>query len=250
MKVAELEEENQKHKMKIRDLQAKLESAMMEIRRNQNLAVPKSPKHTSNTTNTDSNSISVQDTTASTRIAEKDTLYVSINKDKQEKLPNSSLLSSFESLSPCSNSPEKFRVKDFQDLLIMNAAGDQASTEQILSQFQNLTKEHQLQGKKILKLRSEQMKACEIIKSLIEARNTATDEITELKGHIKELEHELESVVTKPASDGDTTVVSLKQKVTDLNIRAVNNSEDEVDISKKMTDKFAKVRLQKCNRKK
>lgn len=231
LKITEMEEENQKQKVKIRDLQTKLETAMMEIRKNQNLAVPKSPKKTSIITNTDKNSISVQDSTTSPRVAEKDALYVSIKKELQEKNQNSSSSSSSsKSLSPFVSSPaEKFNVNDFEDILNENAVSGNADPKKILSHFQILKKEHQLQIQKIIKLKSEQMKACEIIKTMIDSRNKANDEINQLKGHVKELEHELESVVTKQTNNGGNSV-SLKQKITDLNITAAVKNEDKVDI--------------------
>lgn len=235
MKVTEIEEENQKQKMKIRDLQTKLETAMMEIRKNQNLAVLKSPKKTSNITNVDKNSISVQDSATSPRVAEKDALHVSVKEEDQEQNQNSSSLSASKFLSPYASPPaEKFNVKYFEDLLNTNVVGDNAGGEKIHSHFQILKKEHHLQSQKITKLKGEQMKACEIIKTMIESRNKANDEINLLKEHIKELEHELESVVTKQTNDGGDTL-SLKQKITELNITAAGKNEDEVDINKKVS---------------
>lgn len=249
MKVAELQEENQKQRMKMRDMQNKLETAMMEIRKNQNLAVPKSPKKTSNSPNTDSNSISVQDSTTPARVAETDALHVPLAKDDSEK-PQKQNSSSSLSLSPSiASSPEKFNVKELEDLLAALAAGDRAGCEKILSRFQILRKEHQMQSAKIIKLKSEQMKACEIIKNMMESRNKANDEINQLKEHVKQLEHELESVVTKPTSDAEDGV-SLKQKITELNIKAavMSKSEDEVDIRKRVCNKVAMVRPERYQR--
>lgn len=242
MKVAELEEDNQKHKSKIRDLHNKLETAMMEIRKNQNLAVPKSPKKTSSITNTDINSISVQDSTTPTRAAETNSPNVSLKNDNRDKTNQNSSYPS-----PSMLSPEKFTVKDFEDLINSNATGDKAGNEKILSHFQKLKTENQAQHQKIVRLKGEQMKACEIIKNMIASRNKANEDINQLKAHVKELEHELESVVTRPVNDTADTV-SLKQKITDLNIKAVvSKSEDEVDICKKV----ARAKVQKfINRKK
>lgn len=226
MKVTELEEENQKQKLKVRDLQNKLESAMLEIRKNQNLAVPKSPRKTSNVSNTDSNSVSVQNSTTPTGVAEKDALHVSIGKDNQTEKSQNSLASQ----SPSMSIPEKFTVEVVDD------------------EIHSLKMETQMQYEKIIKLKSEQMKACEIIKNMIEWRNKANDEINQLKEHIKQLEHELESVVSKPTSDGDSPV-TLKQKITDLNIKAaVSKPDDEVvPICKQTKDRLAKAKLQKFN---
>lgn len=229
MKVTEMEEETQKHKLKIRDLQTKLETAMMEIRKNQNLAVPRSPKKTSHITNTDKYSILVQDSTTSPRVAEKDPLHVSIEKESQEINPN---LSSLSSKSLSSSAAEKLDINDLEDLLNLNLVGDNTHCEKVLSYVKILAKEHHVQSQKIIKLKSEQMKACEIIKNMIESRNKANNEINHLKEHIKELEHELESVVTKQTNDGGI-MVSLKQKITRLNITAAGKNEDEVDIIKK-----------------
>lgn len=240
-KVGEMEEESQKQKMKIRELQNKLETAMNEIRKNQNLAVPKSPRKTSNMTNTDSNSISVQDSTTFARTAEKDTLPLPIKRDSS----SSSFNSSSKSLSPCTSSVNRSKsdkyiiiVKHLETLLELIKPKDK--TDKIIGEIQQLLKEHQKQDQIILKLKSEQMKACEIIKTMMGTRNKGDSENNYLKERIKQLEHELESVVTKPSSDGDTKV-SLKQKVTDMNIKAVNHmvkSEDEVAIRKRVSDKL------------
>ncbi|VEN38225.1 unnamed protein product [Callosobruchus maculatus] len=57
---------------------------------------------------------------------------------------------------------------------------------------------------KFLKLRTEQMKACEIIKSMIKARDKSNEEIATLKNAVKELEQQLESVVSKPLCESST----------------------------------------------
>lgn len=214
MKISELEDENQKQKFKIRDLQAKLDAALVEIRKNQNLAVSKSLVQKTNISNTDLNSISVSNATTSPGTSQKDSLHVQIS--SPNKTP----------LSPSSSSSKKSDTSDLEELL--QGVGDNPCNDKILSYFQKLKKEISSQNQKIIKLKSEQMKACEIIKTMMESRNKANDEIAKLKEHVKELEHELESVVTHPANEGEA--IPLKQRVAKMNIRAVQGG-DEVYIS-------------------
>ncbi|KAJ8968713.1 hypothetical protein NQ314_002168 [Rhamnusium bicolor] len=223
MKVSELEDENEKQKVKIRDLQGKLEAALIEIKKNQNLAVSKSPVQKSNNSNTDDNSFSVSNPTTPAGAPKANSLHVPIT--PQHKTPVSSPLSS----------PEKFNIKDFEKML--QGAGESAGSDKILSQFQLINCENTTLKQKIVKLKSEQMKACEIIKNMIESRNKATEEINHLKDHIEELEHELESVVSKPSKDG--IELPLQQRVANMNITAVN-PDDEVDIAKKKLNMFGR----------
>ncbi|KAG5878661.1 hypothetical protein JTB14_015596 [Gonioctena quinquepunctata] len=190
MRTAELEKENEIQKTKIRDLQGKLETALIEIRKNQNLAVSK-----------------IQNSTAPTGAEETDALHVQITPtSKRFSVPSSPL------------SPDAFSSCDFEEML--KAAGEQpGGLDKIHSEFQKLKNEYDVQKQKLAKVKQEQFKACEIIKSMIDSRKKANDEISELRKHVKQLEYELESVVTKPSSDGEE--ISLQQRVANLNIKAV-----------------------------
>ncbi|XP_056646795.1 centrosomin isoform X2 [Diorhabda sublineata] len=191
-KVSELEEENEKLKLKYRELQSKFDAAVTEIRKNQNLAVSKSPMLKSNKSNTDCRSVSVQDPTTPTGIAEKNALHVQIASSSESTISSTSSTS----LTSPSTKPEKYNV-DFEELL------KSSRKEKIISLFTSLRQDYETQRQKLFKLKTEQFKACEIIKNMIESRNKANDEITLYQMQIKNLEKELESVVSKPTSDGD-----------------------------------------------
>lgn len=221
MKMSELEEENEKQKMKIRDLQGKLEAALIEIKKNQNLAVSKSPVQKSNSSNTDDNYFSVSNPATPAGTPKKNTLHVQISHSSKVTLPT------------CPLSPEKFSIQNFEQIL--QGAGEQIGTDKIRSQFQLLISENDTLKQQILKLKSQQMKACEIIKNMIESRNKATEEISQLKRRADELERELESVVSKPTQDGKE--IPLQQCVANKNI-TTTNPDDEV--LKKKTNRFGK----------
>ncbi|KAJ8961270.1 hypothetical protein NQ318_008955 [Aromia moschata] len=210
LKISELEEENEKQKIKIRDLQGKLETAVLEIKKNQNLAVSKSPVQKSSTSNTDDNSFSVPHSATPTGAAKKNALHVQIDAQQKTSAPSSPL------------SPDKFNIKDFEQLL---GAGEIPGSDQILSQCRLLHSENATLKQKIVKLKSEQIKACEIIKNMIESRNKATEEICQLKRHVEQLEHELESVVSKPAREGNE--LALQQRVVSMNITAANPADEK-----------------------
>lgn len=211
MKMSELEEENEKQKMKIRDLQGKLEAALIEIKKNQNLAVSKSPVQKSNSSNTDDNYFSVSNPTTPAGTPKKNTLHVQISHSSKSNLTTSP------------SSPEKFNIQNFEQLLL--GAGEQIGADKIRSQFQSLISENDSLKQQILKLKGQQMKACEIIKNMIESRNKATEEINQLKKRADELERELESVVSKPTREGKET--PLQRCVASRNITAAN-PDDEV----------------------
>lgn len=222
MRMSELEEENEKQKLKIRDLQGKLEAALIEIKKNQNLAVSKSPVQKSNSSNTDDNYFSVSNPTTPAGTPKKDTLHVQINHSSKATIT-----------SPLS--PEKFNIQNFEQLL--QGAGEQVGTDKIRSEFQLLISENDTLKQQILKLKSQQMKACEIIRNMIECRNKATEEISQLKKRTEELERELESVVSKPTKEGSE--LQLQQRVANMNITAANPN-DEVLKNNKTANRFGK----------
>ncbi|CAG9825057.1 unnamed protein product [Phaedon cochleariae] len=171
-RIAELEGDNDKHKAKVRDLQARLEAATADVRKNQNLAV--ATLYTS-TPPPDSHlhSLSVQDPTAPAGAQETHPLDVQIT-------------------APEAPRPDSRSSGDFSHV-----------PEAVRGEFVRLREESDALRAKLLKLKKEQFKACEIIKTMMTSRNKANEEISCLRGQVKELERELESVVSKPASDGD-----------------------------------------------
>ncbi|XP_074031139.1 uncharacterized protein isoform X3 [Leptinotarsa decemlineata] len=197
-KTSDLEKDSDKQKAKIRDLQAKLETALVEIRKNQNLAVSKSPAQKSTTPNTDVSCFSVPDATAPAGAAQADALHVQVATPGGTSAPPS---------------PDASFGVSFEEAV--RAAGEYPGADKILSEYRKLRGEYEAQKQKMVKVKKEQFKACEIIKSMIDSRNQANveiaelrkkvDETNELRRHVKQLEHELESVVSKPTSDGDET---------------------------------------------
>lgn len=99
--------------------------------------------------------------------------------------------------------------------------------ETVRAEFVALKNDFALQKQKILKLKSEQLKACEIIKNMIDMRNKANEEITQLKTAKQALEKELENVVTKPQKEEGDGVIGRSQ----LHDTAVSTPPSEVDFS-------------------
>nr|XP_023026723.1 uncharacterized protein LOC111514707 [Leptinotarsa decemlineata] len=205
-KTSDLEKDSDKQKAKIRDLQAKLETALVEIRKNQNLAVSKIP-----------------DATAPAGAAQADALHVQVATPGGTSAPPS---------------PDASFGVSFEEAV--RAAGEYPGADKILSEYRKLRGEYEAQKQKMVKVKKEQFKACEIIKSMIDSRNQANveiaelrkkvDETNELRRHVKQLEHELESVVSKPTSDGDETSMQ----------RVANFPSDEVRFRKDIDRKFGK----------
>ncbi|CAH1236601.1 unnamed protein product [Diabrotica balteata] len=138
------------------------------------------------------NKYSVQDPTTPSGATEKNTKHLQITPSETQK--SSSSLTSLGS--PSVGTPEKYNI-DFEDLL------RNSKSDKIISIFTSLKYDYDAQKQKLLKLKAEQFKACEIIKNMIDSRNKANEEISQYQVQIKNLEKELESVVSKPTSDGD-----------------------------------------------
>ncbi|CAG9827235.1 unnamed protein product [Diabrotica balteata] len=228
-KMFQLEEENDIFKSKIRELQSKLDAALTEIKKNQNIAVSKSPTLTSNMLNTDYISVLVQDPTTPSGATEKNTKHLQITPSETQK--SSSSLTSLGS--PSVGTPEKYNI-DFEDLL------RNSKSDKIISIFTSLKYDYDAQKQKLLKLKAEQFKACEIIKNMIDSRNKANEEISQYQVQIKNLEKELESVVSKPTSDGDVPpkrvtrtneILEATLKEKDNHIQKIREQYDELLIS-------------------
>lgn len=119
--------------------------------------------------------------------------------------------------------PDGKNLLNFEKLL--TETGDQ---DTIRVEFAALKNDFDVQKQKIVKLKSEQLKACAIIKNMIDFRNKANEEIALLKRAKEELERELEQVVTKPQKD--KVSVPLQTRLSEMNITAVGTPPSEVDV--------------------
>jgi len=216
MKNGALENETRKHKEVIRELQAKLEAAVTEAKKNQNLAVAKSGQDKLSNSNNNGDFVSVPDAAASYGTAKTDSLHVQINDRNSSKAQ----------LPP---TPDIKNLANFERLLT-----ERGDSNEVLGEFANLKSEFAAQKQKIVKLKSEQLKACEIIKNMIEFRNKASEEIAQLKSEKENLEKEkenlekeLENVVSKPQKEKE--VVPLHTRVSEMNITAVGTPPCETD---------------------
>jgi len=78
--------------------------------------------------------------------------------------------------------------------------------ETVRAEFVALKNDFVLQKQKILKLKSDQLKACEIIKNMIDRKNKTSEEIAQLKMANDALEKKLqlqETAVSTPPSEVD-----------------------------------------------
>lgn len=155
---------------KIAELQSKLEASFSELKKSQDLVVSKSPGRRGYT---DADSFSVQKPTTSPRSPSKDSVLF-------PTIPSPAVTPTL--VFPSSSTDNSFDLK------------------QIIEQLKN---ERDAQHQKIVKLKAEQMKACKIIKSMIDSRNKTNNEIAMLKEKNEQLEKELEGVVEKLQSEGE-----------------------------------------------
>ncbi|EFA01271.1 centrosomin isoform X3 [Tribolium castaneum] len=172
---ADLEKERKRYEklrasseQKIADLQSKLEASLAELKKSQDLVVSKSPGRRLGYT--DADSFSVQKPATSPGSPSKDTNLL-------PTLP-SPVVTPTSSPSPSVSFPFDHNL----DL------------KQIIEQLKT---ERDAQHQKIVKLKAEQMKACKIIKSMIDSKNKTDSEITTLKQQNEELARELEEVAAK-----------------------------------------------------
>ncbi|RZC38487.1 centrosomin, partial [Asbolus verrucosus] len=211
--VADLEKERKRYEklkatsdQKVADLQCKLEASLTELKKSQELVVSKSPARRPG--NTDADSFSVQKPATPPRSPQKDTfLHASVPSPVLTPVssPSSSVNFSFENGVDLKHVIEQLKI------------------------------DRDAQQQKIVKLKAEQMKACKIIKSMIDSRNKTNEEIAALKEKNDELERELEGVVSKLSDKGSD--------VSDNNNLRKENSMDEqsgelVEHYKALTDEL------------
>ncbi|XP_060518754.1 centrosomin isoform X2 [Cylas formicarius] len=181
-KIGELENELEKNKLRVKDLQSKLDRALVEVEKSQNLAVSTSPTANSRSSNIDGYLVSVPDAAASDGTAQKDSLHVPLNVSGTSSTSSSA-----------ATTPDGRCLSAFESLLRSRDGG-----ERLLREFGDVRREFVAYKQKIVKLKSEQLKACEIIKSMIDMRNRANEEIAQLKKTKTDLERELETRVAPP----------------------------------------------------
>lgn len=205
-KIANLEEQNIRQKQKIHDLQKKLEAAISDAK---DSAMYKCGMKDGKT---DVES-SVPPITPNAS-PKKDALALPLVKSPKN--------SSTSSLSPQQNSVKSDMIlKDLEVLL--NGSGDHGQ-----KLYCELKTDLNRKNEKIIKLKAEQIKACEIIKQMIESRNKANEEIQYLKFKCTEFETELESVATK------------QEKSVQIDGNATANNMNEVEILDKLRSRFGR----------
>ncbi|XP_068905231.1 centrosomin isoform X2 [Tenebrio molitor] len=215
--VADLEKERKRYEklkasseQKTSDLQNKLETSLQELKKSQELVVSKSPGRRPG--NTDADSFSVQKPATPPGSPQKDTFLF-------PTVP-SPVITPTSSPSPSINFNE----------------GNGVDLKHIIEQLKT---ERDLQNQKIVKLKAEQMKACKIIKSMIDSRNKTNEEIAVLKEKNEELERELEEVASKvkPGSDKGSDVSCSSGSTSNENSMAVQSGE-LVEHYKALTDEL------------
>lgn len=85
MRVSTLDNENRKQKEIIKEQQSKLDTAIAEAKKNQNLAVSTARTEKQSTSNTDDCFISVPNSATPDGVAQEDALHVQINQEKKGK---------------------------------------------------------------------------------------------------------------------------------------------------------------------
>lgn len=88
MRISALESENRKQKEMLKEQQAKVEAAVVEAKKNQNLAVSTSRNENQNLSNTDDGFVSVPNTATSPGVAEENALHVPITQQPQKSKPS------------------------------------------------------------------------------------------------------------------------------------------------------------------
>lgn len=87
MKITELEEDLEKQRNRVQDLQKKLGATGLELKENQNLLVPKSRDRRSTTTNTDCDNVSVPNTATSPGVSKENALRNALDSKSPSKSP-------------------------------------------------------------------------------------------------------------------------------------------------------------------
>ncbi|KAL1494277.1 hypothetical protein ABEB36_009901 [Hypothenemus hampei] len=198
MRATTMESENRKQKEAIKELHLKLEVAINEAKKKQNIAVSSGCNRPGSPSNTDDRFISATHPTAANGAAQEGPLHAAITTQ------------------PVINGPPQSQIPltpDGKNLLNMEKLLETVDNKNIHLEFTALKHDFNCQKQKIIKLKSEQLKACEIIKSMIDFRNKAKEEIAQLKKDKENLEKELENVVSKP----------LQTRISQLNISAIGS---------------------------
>ncbi|XP_050307109.1 centrosomin isoform X5 [Anthonomus grandis grandis] len=227
MRVANLESKNRKQGEVMTEQLMKLERAAAEAKKNQELAVSCAPTEQSDHSNTDARFISVPDPETPKRFAQEGALHLQIESfgraaDKGVSASKNSLPST----------PDGQNLSTFEHLLSSNMSGD--TQMKIRSKFLSVKKDFEAQKQKIVTLKSDQLKACAIIKNMIAYQNKAKEEIAELKKAKKDLERELESVVSQPQKDKASIPLQAIKK-SELNVESSVTSpanEDQLKAAK------------------
>ncbi|XP_019864927.1 centrosomin isoform X3 [Aethina tumida] len=161
-RTADLESDNEKLKQKLHETVQKLEEARADAARQHHLAVPSRKSERRGASPTDRDRVS-------------DTRPESPRRSAQANAQSLPLSPSASNIS----SPERLDVSQLEQLLL--GAGESATVHQILDAVARLKEDYASQRKVIVKLKGEQVKACEIIKNLIEARKKDSEKIATLE---------------------------------------------------------------------
>uniref|UniRef100_A0AAR5Q6X0 Centrosomin N-terminal motif 1 domain-containing protein n=1 Tax=Dendroctonus ponderosae TaxID=77166 RepID=A0AAR5Q6X0_DENPD len=188
MRISALESENRKQKELLKQQQAKVEAAVIEAKKNKNIAVSTSRNENQNLSNTDDGFVSVPSATTSGGCAEENALPLPVTQQPSKAKPSTK--------NQVLQTPDGKSLVNFEKLLM-----DGGDNDSIKTQFFSLKDDFLVQKQKIMKLKCDQLRACEIIKSMIDIKNKANDEIEQLKKTNAQLEKELENVVCKPQKD-------------------------------------------------
>lgn len=226
-KMVELEKTTEAQKMKIRSLEQKLENLQTEVKsKTEELEANKSPMRRKNTRNTDVDSFSVPDAS-------------SVSKKGTE---NSSKLTS---ASPNCTSNHPFVLE----------AGENFSTtdhNHILQELKKCKEELTVQQEKNLKLKSEQFKACQIIKSMINTREATDREMKALKQQLEVFENEMKTLKREGAEMHKN--MSLHTNINDMkHVTATGSTSTSADNEVLFAPKFkrsaAKTVIKACKKK-
>ncbi|XP_066139248.1 centrosomin-like isoform X3 [Euwallacea fornicatus] len=205
MRISALEKENRKQKEMLKEKQTKLDVAIVEAKKNQNLVVSTGCAQTQIASNIDDRSISVPDAGTADGAAQKGALHVQISQPGKVKSPSKSKLPPM---------PDPKNLLNFERLLL-----EGADTDTVREEFTTLKHDFTILKQRNIKLHAEQMKACEIIKNIIDTRNKDSARIAKLEKENEELQKELENVVTK--SPKESTDMPLRPLVSKLNVTAM-----------------------------
>nr|CAH7722824.1 unnamed protein product [Callosobruchus chinensis] len=208
VRIAELEAEVQSQRAHSQRLQRELEQATSEIHRNQSIAVANSDTVSEAQGITHRHGfVSVPDPAVHQRAQEADIPHVQV-----EEWCSSSGSSVDRKASPAAVSPNQGSPAAIS-WLGEDTSQNADRSNQICCDSETLKNKYSTLKVKFLKVKTEQMKACEIIKSMMKARDKSNEEIATLKITVKEMEQQLESVVSKPLCEGSTIKLGNKEAV-------------------------------------